>query len=116
MRLLFFTPFGYALSLLNILKENEQFGVRLNFPKEKGKSVTVSIVPNPTPYMRLSWFINGMGILFQTFLGLVAAYNFDWLNNNSDGTLVGFVAMSAAFGVTQIFTAMFPHVDWNRRI
>ncbi len=113
LKLLFLTPLGYILSLFSLLNANEtnEFGVKIYFPKTSRESLSITVVQNPTFVNRMNWFGNGIILLTQSFIAV---------SNDLPSTIgkVGtyYIVMCFIFGFVQLLIAIWPNIDWNKKL
>jgi hypothetical protein len=116
-KLLYLTPFGYMIDVINLLDKNNALknnkGVSFSFDQDKNIG-EVEIDQNPTTKIRWYWVFNGLVLLLQS----VIAVRYGLYLNSED--LAQWPMMYAFFaamtGIVSLVSAVYPHMPWNKKL
>lgn len=109
-KLLYLTPIGYILGMLSLLEGKSHRGLKIiPFPKD---IPIVSVEGKPSFQDRVSWFTNGVILIFQGWFALQFLLKY--------GVLEEFIswygALAFLFGFITLVSTLFPKFPWNKRI
>lgn len=110
------TPFGYFWGYAQLMNHNkiDEIGLQIQFPNtSENKDLKVFVKANPSYSDRFNWFLDGLGLNFQAIY-LVLFH--PELFNGKGNIATYYCAACVMFGFTQIAVAIFPKMNWNKKI
>lgn len=104
--LLYLTPIGYLLSLLELYSGERTPGVYVCLPRDK--PIRVFVKENPLVADRTHWLVNGSSLIAQASIIIYKDLGGSW------GHTYAWIAL--VFGAVNMVSAIFPTFNWNGRL
>ena len=110
LKLLYFTPIGYILSYLFLIRGNKTPGISVIL--DSHSPIKATIKTNPSFNERFNWFVNGLILSAQAII-----ITRETASNIGGNNVSGSYAFAAfIFGLVSFISAIFPNINWNKHI
>ncbi len=104
--LLYLTPIGYVLSILDLYSGEKTPGVYVYLSGDQpNKPMQVFVKKNPLVLERVHWFINGISLILQAFTVVYKNIGGNWG--------LYYVWVASIFGFVNLISSFLPTFNWN---